>query len=363
LTGGFDLRTETSRTNPVADLESAIASSREVNHRDYAVVAGRSGLGVEARQDRGRWGDYVLWGVDAPYLENIGFDMAVIAEGYGSSEEVWRAVRDERGFAVVDSFAVPSRQTTNIVIGGPDFKLDGVFIEDDTMTPITVEVRDAFSEATFEVTIIGVIEQGSFSNIGLFTSQATLDRELPYELPATTHFIKLANGVEPEAAGAVLESAFVKHGLQSIDQVAELKDAQASQRVIEVLLQGFLTLGLVVGVAALGVVSTRAVVERRQQIGMLRALGFQRHMVSWSFMIESSFVALLGIGLGTVLALIPAYHMINDMAKEMPTIQFQVPWGTIALVVGLAYGMALLATWLPARQASRVSPAEALRYE
>ncbi len=231
------------------------------------------------------------------------------------------------------------------------------------MTPITVEVRDAFSEATFEVTIIGVIEQGSFSNIGLFTSQATLDRELPYELPATTHFIKLANGVEPEAAGAVLESAFVKHGLQSIDQVAELKDAQASQRVIEVLLQGFLTLGLVVGVAALGVVSTRAVVERRQQIGMLRALGFQRHMVSWSFMIELSFVALLGIGLGTVLALIPAYHMINDMAKEMPTIQFQVPWGTIALVVGLAYGMALLATWLPARQASRVSPAEALRYE
>ncbi len=90
LTGGFDLRTETSRTNPVADLELAIASSREVNHRDYAVVAGRSGLGVEARQDRGRWGDYVLWGVDAPYLENIGFDMAVIAEGYGSSEEVWR---------------------------------------------------------------------------------------------------------------------------------------------------------------------------------------------------------------------------------------------------------------------------------
>ena len=103
----------------------------------------------------------------------------------------------------------------------------------------------------------------------------------------------------------------------------------------------------------MGVVSTRAVVERRQQIGMLRALGFQREMVSWSFMIESSFVALLGIGLGTVLALIPAYHMINDMAQEMPTIQFQVPWGSIAVVVGLAYGMALLATWLPARQAAR----------
>ncbi len=206
---------------------------------------------MEARQDRGRWGDYLIWGLDDNYLDNIGFDLAVIAEGYSSAAEVWRAVRDERGFAVIDSYGVPSRQTTNIVIGGPDFKLDGVYIEDETMPPLTVEVRDPFSEAIMELTVIGVIEQGSFLNLGLFTSQRTLDRELPYKLHPTTHFIKLAEGVDPETAGAALESAFVKHGLQSIDQVAELKDAQASQRVIEVLLQGFLTLGLVVGVAAL----------------------------------------------------------------------------------------------------------------
>ncbi len=347
LTGGFALRTETSRTNPVPDLETAIATNREVNRPDYEVVAARSGLGVEARQDRGRWGGYVIWGLDDNYLDNIGYDLALIADGYSSAADVWRTVRDERGYAVIDSYAVPSRQTTSIVIGGPDFKLDGIYIEDETMPPITVEVRDPLSGAIMELTIIGVIEQGSFLNLGLYTSQATLDRELPYKLNPTTHFIKLAEGVDPARAGAALESAFVKHGLQSVDQVAELKDAQASQRVIEVLLQGFLTLGLVVGVAALGVVSTRAVVERRQQIGMLRALGFQREMVSWSFMIELSVVALLGIGMGTVLALIPAYQMISDMAEELPSITFQVPWSSIALVVGLAYGMALLATWLP----------------
>ena len=124
-----------------------------------------------------------------------------------------------------------------------------------------------------------------------------------------------------------------------------------------------LTVGLVVGVAALGVISTRAVVERRQQIGMLRALGFQRKMVSWVFLIESSFVALLGIGLGVGLALIPASQIIADMAAEIPGISFQVPWREIIFVSGLAYGMALLTTWLPAVQASRVKPAEALRYE
>ena len=51
-------------------------------------------------------------------------------------------------------------------------------------------------------------------------------------------------------------------------------------------------LGLVVGVAALGVISARAVVERRQQIGVLRAIGFRRRMVQAAFLLESSFIAL-----------------------------------------------------------------------
>jgi putative ABC transport system permease protein len=156
---------------------------------------------------------------------------------------------------------------------------------------------------------------------------------------------------------------FLKNGLESVDLIQEMRDAMATQLVFQQLLLGFLTLGLVVGVAALGVISTRAVVERRQQIGMLRALGFQREMVSWVFLIESSFVALLGIGLGVGLALIPASQMITDMATEIPGLTFQVPWTEIVFVSGLAYAMTLLTTWLPAVQASQVRPAEALRYE
>lgn len=96
---------------------------------------------------------------------------------------------------------------------------------------------------------------------------------------------------------------------------------------------------------------------------MLRALGFQRQMVSWVFLIESSFVALLGILLGTGLALIPASQLITDMAADIPGLTFQVPWREILIVAGLAYGMTLLTTWLPALQASQITPSEALRYE
>jgi lipoprotein-releasing system permease protein len=86
-------------------------------------------------------------------------------------------------------------------------------------------------------------------------------------------------------------------------------------------------------------------------------------MVSWIFVIESSFVALLGIGLGAGLALIPAAQMINEMAVDIPGITFQVPWTEIIVVSSLAYAMSLFTTWLPSLEAAKITPAEALRYE
>ena len=54
--------------------------------------------------------------------------------------------------------------------------------------------------------------------------------------------------------------------------------------------------------AAVGVIAFRSVVERRQQIGILRAIGYQRSMVSLSFMIETAFMVVLGVLSGTILA-------------------------------------------------------------
>jgi putative ABC transport system permease protein len=364
LTGGFDLRVTSSSTNPIPDLQKAIARSPNLRRSDFAVVAAQTDLGLELQKDTGQWASYPVRGADASYLANIAYGMSLRAEGYASDEAVWQAVRDRPGYAVIDRFAVASRLSGGtIVIGGPEFKLPGVYLEDETMPPVKVQARDPNSGAEFEVTVIGVIEQEAYLGFGLTVSRETLERNLLSTLPAPTHYIRLAEGVSPDVAGRALENVFFRNGVQSVDQVAEIQTQQRVQRVFEQLLLGFLTLGLVVGVAALGVISTRAVVERRQQIGMLRALGFQRGMVAWSFLIESSFVALLGILLGIGLGLIPAYYMIEEMRVQLATIRFEVPWTEMAVVFFLAYGMALLTTWLPAIQASRVAPAEALRYE
>jgi putative ABC transport system permease protein len=364
FTGGFDLRVDHSRNNPVDDLPRAIVRQPDLRRADYAVIASMINVPVELKQGQtGRWEGYLIQAADDAYLENVDYGMGVMAEGYTTAAEIWEAVRETPGFAVADRLAVPSRTTTNIVIGGPEFSLQGVYLEDETMVPIRLEAREPNSEATFDLTVIGVLEQSAIMGYGLITSQETLEKGLNVELPAPTYFVRLAEGVDPASTSAALESVFLKNGLESVDLIQELRDSMTIQLVFQQLLLGFLTVGLVVGVAALGVISTRAVVERRQQIGMLRALGFQRAMVSWVFLIESSFVALLGIGLGVGLALIPASRMVADMAVDIPGLTFQVPWTEMLFVSGLAYAMTLLTTWLPAVQASRVRPAEALRYE
>lgn len=362
LTGGYELRAQTNLNNPVPNLARSVAAKPQLRDIGYETVASEYSLFAELKQEGGKWQGYRVRAVDESYFDSVGYDITVRAEGYESAEEIWRTVRDRPGYAVIDGYPVPSRTETSIVIGGPEFRLEGVYREDEVMEPIRLRVREP-GGTTFEVTIIGVVEPTVFMSYGLITSQSTVDKSLTQSPDPTHYYIQLADGVDPTGAGSSLESAFMEYGLETVDQIQEIEDAQTSQRAIEQLLLGFLTLGLIVGVAALGVISSRAVVERRQQIGVLRALGFQAKMVTGSFMVESSFVALLGISLGAALALIPAYQLIDDISADVPGLTFQVPWGSIALVVGLAYGMALLATYLPARQAARVAPAEALRYE
>jgi len=112
------------------------------------------------------------------------------------------------------------------------------------------------------------------------------------------------------------------------------------------------------GIAGLGVVATRSVVERRQQIGMLRAIGFKRRMVQAGFLLESSLITLIGTALGVALGLPLAAQLIAHFARTSPGLEVVIPWLQIVGIVALAYLASLLTTYLPAWQASRIYPAD-----
>ncbi len=164
---------------------------------------------------------------------------------------------------------------------------------------------------------------------------------------------------------STLESAFIQNGLEAESIQSVVDENQAASLTINRLILAFMGLGLIVGVAALGVISARAVVERRQHIGVLRAVGFRRGMVEAAFLLESSFVALTAIVVGTALGLLLANNIVSDQRRQpsWEGIELVVPWVNLGIIFFTVYAVALLATLAPAVRASRIRPAEALRYE
>jgi putative ABC transport system permease protein len=115
-------------------------------------------------------------------------------------------------------------------------------------------------------------------------------------------------------------------------------------------------------VAVMGILALRAVVERRREIGMLRASGFSQRDVLRAFLLEYSYVTLLGLGIGTWLGIWIVYQLsLNPNAAASGVSFFAVPYLNIALIVVAAYGLAMLAIANPSIRASHLPPAEAVR--
>jgi hypothetical protein len=121
--------------------------------------------------------------------------------------------------------------------------------------------------------VIGILKDTAPREmVGISASDATLRAAFPGRIRPTIHYFELDPTADPEKVAARLETAFVASGLEaeSIQEVVD--DAVAASLTFNKLIQGFMGLGLLGGVAALGVISARAVVERCQQIGVMRAI-------------------------------------------------------------------------------------------
>ena len=366
---GWDIQGTVNFNTPIGDIQQAVSDHPDLSAADFEAIGGYTTIPVDARQpgaDNQRWRGYLVRAAGDEFLDATGGKLKLIADGYGNTEEAaWQALKEDPSLAIVDSLVVPSR--SGFDEDGVPFELEGLYYEDDRMDPIDLEFREPSSGQSIRLKVIGVLDQltDAFGaiGVGMFVSKRALDEVAQFEIPITTYRFKLAPGVDPHRTARTIESAFQEHGMET-DVLEELvDDAAAANRAFNYLFTGFMGLGLLVGVAAVGVISLRAVVERRQQIGAQRAIGYRRRMVQMSFLVESSFIVLMGVAIGVGLGTIISYNIVNDIRDELESIRFSIPWLEIIVIVGAAYLFSLLTTYLPARQASRIYPAEALRYE
>jgi putative ABC transport system permease protein len=365
--GGFDVRADVSASTPIANVHEALRHVRGIGPSDLRSVAAMSTLPVKARQlgERAKPEDFLVHGVDAAFLRTTTYGLSARARGYGSTAAVWRALRTHPGLAVIDSLAVPRKLNYSFGATQP-FHLRGFYLEDGSFAPVRVQVRDPQTGHARTLTVIGVLAETAPQTLaGIFTSQAALSTAFGDRVRPTSYLIALRHGVDPVATAKHLESAFLANGVEADAFSKLLHDAVSASLTFDRLIEAFMALGLLVGVTALGVISARAVVERRQQIGVLRAIGFRKRMVQLSFLLEASFIALTAIVVGTGLGIAVAYNVVDEYARQpsMENLSLAVPWATLAVVFLAVYVVAMATTLLPARRASRIYPAEALRYQ
>ena len=353
--GGFALRADFNPSAAVADPAAAFRGGRFAGH--VAVVAplstAKARVSNLGRLDRA---DVVAVGATPAIVQGGLFPLQERLAGLGDDRAVWRKVLADPRYVIADRFLRQEEAGPSSVDYHPG----------DTLT-----LTDPSSGKAERKTIAGTLRSAqAFYGIGLadasggpvILGQGALAAQFGTAAKVSSALVAPAAGTSDQSLTADLQGEFLPASLVVTQVRREVEREFAANRSFFRLMEGFLALGLLVGIAGLGVVMVRAVRERRRTIGVLRALGFQSRTVQRAFLTESSFVALEGIVLGTVLSIVTAYLLFkNDADLGGAEIGFPVPWVSIGVLVLTTAAASLLATLWPARRAAATQPAVALR--
>ncbi len=289
--GGYDIVTRT--TLPVADLANRIGADSALSGKVAAVIPFNStGVAVRDLTSGIGFDPQLAVGGDpnAPSQSNFytgnTFNMAEMASGYKTAADVWKSVTTTNSSNVVWSFG-------SVNFNGPPTS---------SRTPAAGDLLQLYyapnntTVLSKNVTVVGLLN-GVFFNGIVGTSQL-----LKNSFGVGTGqlgFVKVYNGVDPTSVSNILKKDFAHIGMQTIPIAALVSTfIQIGQSFLGIF-EAFLALGLVVGIAGLGIISIRSVVERRKEIGVLRAIGYRKNMILAAFLLENSYVALLGILIGS----------------------------------------------------------------
>lgn len=166
-----------------------------------------------------------------------------------------------------------------------------------------------------------------------------------------------------------IETAIKNMGFGTFSLLDATKNLRLFFTIFDLLLAIFGSLAL--AVATLGIINTlvMAILERRREIGILKALGAADRDVRDLFFVEAGVMGLfggaLGAGLGWMIgkAITLGTNLYLKRQGLPPAHVFSVPWWLVLAAIAFAVLVSLMAGLYPAMRAARLNPVEALRYE
>ena len=388
-TGGYDIQA-VAYFKPIPDIRSALVS-HGIDPNAFTTIGTQATTSVGVIQpnaDNPAWHIYPAQVVSGGFLQGYGLHLAARAQGFNNDNAVWQALQSHPNYALIDNTALPYRPNSLVnspvydpnapspaAAGSPiyppgfdpyfTYSMNGVYQGDTSFTPTPLWVAGFQQRSALKLIIIGVVDNSDSAHFGLYISQKAYSNfQTDLATPESeTYYFKVAPGQDKRALALALGSAFLDNGLETTVLEDAIWTLRGPRILLSNVLLGVVGLTLLLGVAALAITGTRAVVERRQQIGMLRALGSKRRMLQGAFLCESFFVGSIGSLIGVILGLILSRNIfaVNFFEQFHTGLTFAVPWEELGLIVGIALLASLIAALLPAWQAGRVAPSEALR--
>ena len=179
------------------------------------------------------------------------------------------------------------------------------------------------------------IDDPQLEDIAQAIEEFTNTNDEGYRLLATDNFF---------VASSVLTYSRIESTLEMMDRITSF-------------LQIYVTFGLAIGAVGMGVISVRNVSERKREIGMMRAIGFPRSQVILSVLLELVVLGIIGLLIGVINGLLVSMGFAN-----MQNTALVIPWEELGLYLSFIVLIALGSGSIPALAASRIPPAEALRY-
>ncbi|WP_405780097.1 ABC transporter permease [Streptomyces sp. NBC_00859] len=202
----------------------------------------------------------------------------------------------------------------------------------------------------------------------VYFDTATAQHEL---LGGTGLFTSIAVNAESGVSDARLKQnvAAVLHGPYKFETQKENADSNRSQvgsflDVMKYAMLGFAGIAFLVGIFLIINTFSMLVAQRTREIGLMRALGSSRKQVNRSVLVEALllgvFGSILGVGAGVGLA-VGLMKVMSAVGMELSTDDLTVKWTTP--VVGMLLGVivTIVAAYVPARRAGKISPMAALR--
>ena len=216
-----------------------------------------------------------------------------------------------------------------------------------------VEVPNEHGDSV-RLRIVALLSESVFQS-ELLVSEASFLKMYPHQ-EGFNFFLIAAPAGETSKVKASLEESLAEQGFEATPTTSRLASYLAVENTYLSTFQALGGFGLLLGALGMAVVLLRGVGERRGELALLRALGFRHRALAWLVLSENGFLFILGIGAGTLAALLAvAPHWLAGAGE--------VPWLRVLTLVILVLATGLAAAAAAVASSLRASLIPALRRE